>query len=162
MGGQKEQLDRSEDQVVREEIDSLFTNIFLLSLKLENISNRILQKDDLTIKQFLLIAAIDSFEAPPSIKEVAEKTSTTHQSVKEIANRLDRRGFILIEKDPNDKRILRLSTTQKNWDYWESRLSEHENLIFKMFEPFSDDEIHHFNEYVNRFVGHLQLNFKVR
>jgi DNA-binding MarR family transcriptional regulator len=161
MTGNEQLPKRRENKEVRDEIDSLFPNIFLLSLKLENISNRTLQKDDLTIKQFLLIASIESFDHAPSIKEVAEKVSTSHQSVKEIANRLEKRGFISIEKDPNDKRVLRLRTTQKNWDYWESRLGEHEDLIFRMFEIFSNKEIHQFNEMILRFVDHLQTNFNV-
>ena len=161
MEGNNHIFDLRENQDVRDEIDNLFTNIFLLSLKLENISNRTLQKDNLTIKQFLLIASIESFDHSPSIKEVAEKVSTTHQSVKEIAERLERRGFIKMEKDPNDKRILRLKTSEKNWEYWESRLGEHENVIFKLFDPFSDAEIHQFNEFVDRFVNHLRSNFNV-
>ncbi len=154
-----EPIQRRENKKVRDEIDHLFTNIFLQSLKLESISNRALKKDELTIKQFLLIASIESFDHAPSIKEVSKKTSTSHQSVKETATRLQSRGFVSIEKDEDDKRVLRLRTTQKNWDYWESRLEEHEYLIFKIFEIYSDKEIQQFNGFVQRLVDHLQNNF---
>lgn len=154
-----EPTSRRENRKVYDEIDSLFTNIFLQSLKLESISNKTLKKDDLTIKQFLLIAAIGSFEHPPSIKEVARKTSTSHQSVKETATRLEKREFVSIEKDEDDKRVLRLRTTRKNWDYWESRLDEHEKLIFKIFEIYSDEEIFIFNEFIKRMIDHLQNDF---
>ena len=154
-----EKINRRDNQKVRDEIDDVFTKIFLLSLRLENIGNRTLKKDQLTIKQFLLIASIESFDKPPSIKEVADMVSTSHQNVKEIADRLERRGFIKIERDKKDKRILRLKTTEKNARYWESRLDEHEDVIFSLFNPFTDKEIHAFKVLINKFLVHLEDNF---
>ena len=150
---------RREDQVIRDEIDDLFTKTFLLNLRLERICNKVLKKDQLTIKQFLLIASIQSFEEPPSIKEVADMASTSHQNVKEIADRLEKRGFIKIEQDEKDKRILRLKTTEKNAQYWASRLEEHEDVIFALFDPFTDKEIHTFDILINKFLDHLEDNF---
>jgi DNA-binding MarR family transcriptional regulator len=152
-------INRRDNQKVRDEIDDVFTKVFLLSLKMENIGNKTLKKDQLTIKQFLLIASIESFEEPPSIKEVANMVSTSHQNVKEIADRLEKMGFINIERDEKDKRVLRLKTTEKNARYWESRLDEHEDLIFTMFNPFTDREIHTFKVLLNKFLNHLEENF---
>jgi DNA-binding MarR family transcriptional regulator len=152
-------INRRDNKKVRDEIDDVFTKIFLLSLKLESIGNKTLKKDQLTIKQFLLIVSIDSFDEPPSIKDVANMVSTSHQNVKEIADRLEKRGFIKIEKDKNDKRILRLKTTEKNAKYWAYRLDEHEDLIFAMFNPFTDKEIHTFKVLINKFLDHLEINF---
>jgi DNA-binding MarR family transcriptional regulator len=152
-------INRRDNQKVRDEIDDVFTKIFLLSLKLENIGNTTLKKDQLTIKQFLLIASIESFDEPPSIKEVANMVSTSHQNVKEIADRLEKIGFIRIVRDKKDKRILRLETTKKNAQYWAYRLDEHEDLIFAMFNPFTDKEIHTFKVLINKFLTHLENNF---
>jgi DNA-binding MarR family transcriptional regulator len=139
-------INRRDNQKVRDEIDDVFTKIFLLSLKLENIGNTTLKKDQLTIKQFLLIAS-------------ANMVSTSHQNVKEIADRLEKIGFIRIVRDKKDKRILRLETTKKNAQYWAYRLDEHEDLIFAMFNPFTDKEIHTFKVLINKFLTHLENNF---
>jgi DNA-binding MarR family transcriptional regulator len=152
-------INKRENQEVRDEIDDVFTKIFLLSLKMENIGNKTLKKDQLTIKQFLLIASIESFDEPPSIKDVANMVSTSHQNVKEIADRLEKMGFIRIERDQKDKRILRLKTTEKNARYWASRLDEHEDVIFALFDPFTDKEIHTFKVLINKFLDHLEENF---
>jgi DNA-binding MarR family transcriptional regulator len=152
-------INRRDNQKVRDEIDDVFTKIFLLSLRLENIGNKTLKKDQLTIKQFLLIASIESFDEPPSIKDVANMVSTSHQNVKEIADRLEKMGFIKIVRDEKDKRILRLKTTAKNSRYWASRLDEHEDVIFAMFNPFTDREIHTFKVLINKFLNHLEDNF---
>ena len=149
-------INRRENQEVRDEIDDVFTKIFLLSLRLENIGNKTLKKDQMTIKQFLLIASIESFDDPPSIGEVAAMVSTSHQNVREIADRLEKRGFIKIERDKKDKRILRLKTTEKNAKYWVSRLDEHEDVIFALFKPFTDEEIHTFDVLVNKFLDHIE------
>lgn len=149
-------IPREQNEEVRNEIDDLFTKIFLLSRRLEHISNRALKKDQLTIKQFLLIAAIESFDEPPSISQLSHKITTSHQNVKEIADRLQARGFVNIVKDEKDKRVLRLSNTKMNWEYWESRLVEHERLIFGLFDPFSDEEVHQFDQLVNRFLENTE------
>jgi len=149
-------IPREQNEVLTNEIDDLFTKIFLLSRRLEYISNRTLKKDQLTIKQFLLIAAIESFDEPPSISQLSYKITTSHQNVKEIANRLEARGFIKIERDHKDKRVLRLSNTKKNWDYWESRLEEHARLIYGLFQSFTDEEIHNFDVLVNTFLNNTE------
>ncbi len=150
------EIPREENETVRNEIDDIFTKLFLLSRRLEHISNRVLEKDELTIKQFLLIAAIESFDEAPSISKLAHKMTSSHQNVRELADRLQKRGFVKIERDEQDRRVLRLSTTKKNWDYWESRLAEHERYIYRLFKPFSDEEIHHFNRFVNMFLDNTE------
>lgn len=149
-------IPREQNPILIKEIDDLFTKIFLLSRRLEDISNRALKKDQLTIKQFLMIAAIESFDGPPSISQVAHRITTSHQNVREMADRLAIRGFVNIEKDPKDKRIYRLRTTEKNWEYWDSRQEEHSRVIFDLFKPFSDEEIHEFDVLVNRFLDNTE------
>ena len=87
------------EMIVRDMADS-FGYIFLLSRRFEYITDQVLVKDDLTTKQLLALIAIEEgFETLPSITQLAEVLSTTHQNIKKIALQLEKKGFVEIIKD---------------------------------------------------------------
>ena len=133
-----------------------FAKIFLLNNKIQYIIDKELQKDQLTTKQFLLIAAVEKgFDRPPSLKEVAYALGTSHQNIKQIANQLQRKGFIAMEKDSDDRRVTRLNVTEKNRRYWDSRAGEHENIVLGLFNFLSEKEIVFLHSTVNTMLSGL-------
>jgi DNA-binding MarR family transcriptional regulator len=120
----------------------LYGSIFLLARRLEYIVDKELAKDNLTTKQFLMIAVIEKmFEQPPSVKQVAKALGSTHQNVKQMANQLERRGFLRIERDARDRRVLRLKVTEQNRAYWDSRAEEHERFILGIFSGLEEEGV---------------------
>lgn len=135
----------------------LFAYIFLLAQRLEYISNKLLEQDALTTKQFLLLAITEkAFDHEPSLKEVADALGTTHQNVRQMTNQLEKKGFIEVFKDPNDKRVNRLRTTPANKDYWNSRAEKQSREIVEMFKDFSDEEIVSMHDMVLRLYNDLE------
>jgi len=134
-----------------------FAKIFLLNNKLQYIIDKELMKDQLTTKQFLLIATIEkAFDRPPSLKEIAYALGTSHQNIKQIANQLQKKGFIAMEKDPYDRRVTRLKVTEKNRSYWDSRAGEHEKVVLKLFSFLNEKEIDFLNSTVNKMLSGLE------
>lgn len=130
------------EKIIRPELFEIFGKIFFLNNRLEYLGDNELRKDGLTTKQWQLIAVIGKyFTYPPSISEIAEVLSTTRQNIKQIALKLQAKGFIAIETDQNDKRILRLRLTEKNRRYWESKKDEDEAFIESLFSQLTDNEI---------------------
>jgi DNA-binding MarR family transcriptional regulator len=130
------------EKIIRPELFEIFGKIFFLNNRLGYLGDNELRKDDLTTKQWQLIAAIGKyFTYPPSISEIAEVLSTTHQNIKQIALKLQEKEFIAIEKDQKDKRVLRLRLTEKNRRYWESNKDEDEAFIRSLFNSLTDNEI---------------------
>jgi len=130
------------EKTIRPEAFEIFGKIFFMSNRLEYLGDNELRKDDLTTKQWQLIAVTGKyFTYPPSVSEVAEVLSTTHQNVKQIALKLQEKGLISIEKDEKDKRVLRLRITEKNRRYWESKSSEDVAFISSLFYEMTDKEI---------------------
>jgi len=131
----------------KEKLFGLFGNIFLMSRKLEYVVDKELAGDNLTTKQFLTIAVIEKMfgnDYPPSVNQVAEKLSTSHQNVKQIVDQLEKKGFLISERDEKDKRILRLKLTEKNRIFWESRAKRSEEFVMSLFSSFSEREIEEF------------------
>jgi len=130
-----------------------FAMVFLLSHRFEYIANKTLRRDELTTKQFLTIAAIEKgYDHPPSVSEVGEFLNTSHQNVKQLAEQLEKKGFIKIEKDPSDKRRLLLTVTDKNKRYWESKAEEHIAEVKRLFDALTQREIDTFYNLISKLL----------
>jgi DNA-binding MarR family transcriptional regulator len=132
-------------EITEPRVDS-FPLLLFLSHRLEYIGDSELKKDDLTTKQYLTVVVIENlYDHSPSISELAQSLSTTHQNIKQIALQLQKKGFIKIERDENDKRTWRLNVTEKNRAYWNSRAKEHEAIVRSFFASLTDTEIQAFS-----------------
>lgn len=119
-----------------------FGYLFILSRRFEYITDRVLSKDGLTTKQLLVLIGIyGGFTEPPSVSQVAELLSTSHQNVKAIATKLEESGFVKMVRDAKDKRRWLLTLTPKNQEYWDSRFPEHSAAMFSLFKSLSPNEI---------------------
>jgi DNA-binding MarR family transcriptional regulator len=119
---------------------------------LERIMDKAFRQDGLTYKQWLVLAGMGSIPGgPPSLGEVASVIGTSHQNVRQIAGQLERKGFIEMERDPEDRRVLRLSTTEKNARYWEGRDAVHASRVLELFKGLGDEEIALLHDLMARF-----------
>ncbi len=116
--------------------------LFIIQQRWNYYIGKKLANDKITTKQWLMMIIIENaFNHDPSMQEVADAMSTTHQNVKQLAVRLETRGFIKIERDPENKRILRLKTTDESLKYWEERSPEDLKSIAAIFYGLNDDEM---------------------
>lgn len=128
--------------------------LFLIQQRWSYTINKEFQKDNITTKQWLLLIVVGTvFEHYPSMQEVADAMSITHQNVKQLATRLEKSGFIKIERDPKNKRILRLKTTEKSFEYWKKREKEHAKSIAEHFKELENEEI----ESLFKIMGKLEI-----
>ena len=94
----------------------IFALLFLLSNRLETVGSQFLKQ--MTSKQWFLLAAITTcFSTPPSIGEAAAWVGLSHQNVKQVPNRLSEKGFLKLQKDMDDRRVVRLIVTEKAYEY---------------------------------------------
>ena len=125
-----------------QKVFDLFGSIFLLSQKLQYITDHALSNYNLTTKQFLVLAAVDTvFDEPPSLNDVATILATSHQNIKQLAGQLEKKGFMEFEKDPSDMRRLLLKTTKQNRDFWDSHTEENAQFFKELFSTLSREEV---------------------
>jgi DNA-binding MarR family transcriptional regulator len=116
--------------------------LFLVQQRWGYIISKELAGDQITTKQWLMMIVLaNAFQSPPSMQEVADAMSTSHQNVKQLATRLETRGFINIERDSKNKRILRLKVTPECSQYWEKRTPEDIKSIASLFQGLDDEEV---------------------
>jgi len=123
----------------------IFGSVFLLAQRWQCLGDWELSADKLTTKQWLLLATIETFfQSPPTLSEITDAFGTSRQNVKQIALNLEKRGFIEIKPDENDRRILRFSVTQKSRDFWNKRAERDIEYISSLFEGLTEEEIDFF------------------
>ncbi len=116
--------------------------VFMVEQRWRYFIDKDLEPDNITMKQWLMLIVISAgFKSPPSIQEVADAMSTTHQNVKQVAASMERRGFMVLERDPGNKRIIRLKITDRCNELFQRRNAEDEKTIASMFENLTDDEM---------------------
>lgn len=97
----------------------LFGFIFIAANRIDTLLEREFKVFDVTTKQWFLSIVIDNlFDEPPTIKEAAKEMGSSHQNVKQIALKLEQKGLLVLEKDKNDARAIRLKLTERSRDFW--------------------------------------------
>lgn len=120
----------------------IFGGLFHISNKLQAILDKDLSKHGFTAKQWFLNAVIEEFfSSPPSLSEVAEIMGSSRQNVKQIALKLEEKGFLCLDKDEQDKRAIRLRLTDKSYEFWEGLQEESVKFLNEIFRDLNDDEL---------------------
>ena len=69
-----------------------YVNIFICANRLQAIMDS--GFEDITAKQWLAITMIDAFPEPPTLRQISELSGVTHQSMRQIVDRLISKGFL--------------------------------------------------------------------
>ncbi|WP_366924385.1 hypothetical protein MFMK1_001357 [Metallumcola ferriviriculae] len=119
----------------------IFGSLFVLSNKLQVVMDRQLSQYDMTAKQWFLTAVIEEFfSTPPTLTELAEAMGSTHQNVKQIALKLQKKDFVEIIKDDKDRRVTRVRLTKENDAFWKNRSEETSNFFQEFFQDLGEEE----------------------
>ncbi|MBQ9765262.1 MAG: MarR family transcriptional regulator [Lachnospiraceae bacterium] len=118
---------------------------FLLGL-LSAFDNRFQAMADRTIKeiswkQFFAIICINLCKEKPTLKELAEIMGSSHQNVKQILLKLEKKGFVNIVSDENDKRKQRIELTEYCIEFCNKNDEMSVRIMAAMFAGISEEQL---------------------
>ena len=96
---------------------------------------------EISWKQFFAIICIDKCKEPPTLNELSEILGSSHQNVKQILLKLEKKGFIVFEPDKKDKRKQRIKLTDYCRKFCEKNDDMSRAIMGKMFAGVSEKEI---------------------
>lgn len=114
------ELDAAERLLAGADAARCFRLISFVSQRLRYLLDQRLREAGLTTQQGFLLTVVGARQRP-SLGEVAEVMSTTHQNVKQIAIALERKGMLSIVADESDGRVRRLEATDNAAKQWADR-----------------------------------------
>ncbi len=97
--------------------------------------------EEISWKQFFAIICIDLCREAPTIKELAEILGSSHQNVKQILLKLEKKGFVNIYADHQDKRKQRIALTDHCRAFCEKNDAMSTQVMTKMFEGVSQEQL---------------------
>ncbi|HSW06800.1 MarR family winged helix-turn-helix transcriptional regulator [Aquabacterium sp.] len=103
--------------------------------------DRALAPAGITSQQAALLQLIEAQAEAPAISFVAQALGMTHQNVKQIALALERKGFLVIATDANDRRTRRLQLTEHHHQFWRQRNPTDFSSVEAWTAGLTDDEI---------------------
>ena len=96
---------------------------------------------EISWKQFFAIICTSLCKESPTIKELAEIMGSSHQNVKQILLKLEKKGFVDIVVDEKDKRKQRVILTQFCKEFCEKNNEIAEISMKKMFAGIQEEQL---------------------
>ena len=97
--------------------------------------------EEISWKQFFAIICINMYNGKPTVKELAEITGSSHQNVKQILLKLEKKGFVSITADETDKRKQRIELTEYCREFCERNDETSMNIMKTMFSGISEEQL---------------------
>lgn len=136
-----------DDVIKSDKID--FSNIpseyFLLGLlsafenRFQALADNIMK--EISWKQFFAIICISMCKEPPTLNELSDILGSSHQNVKQILLKLEKKNFIKFQEDKLDKRKQRIILTNTCNKFCEKNNETSIQIMQKMFEGIPEKDI---------------------
>ena len=89
----------------------LFGSLLAMGNRLQAAGDRFY--DEITTKQWFVLAVLENFSAPPTLGELARGVGSSHQNVKQLVLKLQQKGYVALAQDGRDARKNRVHRTPK-------------------------------------------------
>lgn len=131
-----------------------FANISQLANKLQNVMD--IGMTEITSKQWLPLIMIGRLDYEPTLKEVAEMCGITHQSAKQLIDKLEEKEYVVVKKDDKDKRFLRISLTEKGEEWSVINMDRNAEFVKAFFSKIGEDELITFSNIQTTLIRDLE------
>ena len=96
---------------------------------------------EISWKQFFAIICINLCRESPTINELSEVMGSSHQNVKQILLKLEKKGFVEMIADEKDRRKQRIVTIKKCEDFCQRNDQGSKIQMNKIFEGISQEQL---------------------
>lgn len=116
-----------------------FAKITLLANKLQAVMS--IGMKDITPRQWLIMIMIGTFKEPPTLKELSNRCGITHQSTKQLLDRLIDKSYVSIVPDEKDKRFMRIKLLEQAEKWSREYATRNAEFVYGLFGDLSEEEL---------------------
>ena len=153
----KNKLDAESVEYPKEKLTTkayIYGVIFSLANRLQNQGDS--RDETVTTKQWFALANIAMFnDFSLNIKQLAQIIGTSSQNTKKLVDLLIRKGYVEMQKDPEDKRNLRIALSKQGKEYYQERSIREEMYLENLFEGLSENEVEQLHESLRLFSANV-------
>lgn len=118
---------------------AIYGMLFSLTNRIQTIGDK--EFGDITLKQHFVLVGLSMFEEAPTLKSMGELIGCSYQNVKRMASQLEKKGYLNIVQDENDKRKFLLVPTEKVRRVEEQKEEATINFMNGLFKDISKEEL---------------------
>ncbi len=96
---------------------------------------------EISWKQFFAVICINMCKEAPTIKELSDILGSSHQNVKQILLKLEKKDFIRFGEDTADKRKQRILLTERCMEFCGKNDEMSRLIMGRMFEEIPEEDI---------------------
>ena len=96
---------------------------------------------EITWKQFFAIICIKLCREAPTLNDLADVMGSSHQNVKQILLKLERKGFVSMTTDGKDRRKQRIVLTDRCREFCEKNDAPSQTIISRIFEGIEENKL---------------------
>lgn len=112
--------------------------------------NNALADMDLTSAQGHILGYLVHCGQAPCPKDVEEEFQLSHPTVSGLLSRMEKKGFIALNPDPDDRRCKRIVLTQKGWELDEIIRNAIRETEERIIQGFTEGEAAQFADFLAR------------
>lgn len=136
----------------------IFGNIFLLANKLQIVMDEALISFEITTKQWVLMQVLEEFfSTPPTLSELSKTMGSSHQNVKQLILKLEKKGFLNIEIDELDNRTIRIKLSEKYYLFCEKSKEAGDKFITKLFEKIEVEKVQDMHDTISKLLHGISI-----
>jgi DNA-binding MarR family transcriptional regulator len=111
---------------------------------------KILGAYDITPSQFIILSFVGDNKTDLSSAQLSRRFLMTPQSMNEVVTTLQRKELLEKNIDPNHKRILRISLTEKGQTMLKQCNAAMDEFEAKLLEDFSKEEVDFYRNFIGK------------
>lgn len=111
---------------------------------------------DLSWKQVFAIVCIDMCREAPTLRELSLVMGSSHQNVKQILLKLEKKGFVTMQTDEMDRRKQRIFLTEKAREFSASHDEQSQKIVGAIFEGIPQEAL----DVTIQTILHMERNLK--
>lgn len=132
----------------------LFGTLFSVNNKLQSIGDRFYE--EITTKQWFLLAALHTFEDAPTFNALSSLMGSSHQNVKQIALKLQQKGYVKIITDAADRRKSRIHLTERFKELQLAYASKENQFLDHLFKDIPKAQLNAALETLNTMIKNME------
>lgn len=118
---------------------AIFNSLFIVTNKLQTIFDNHIP--ELSLKQFLLLSTVRQSKASLTFTQLGELLGCSRQNIKKIADVLEKKGFVTLQKSSADPRAMCICPTEKADVYFQTDFSKYQGELKYLFDVYTEDEV---------------------
>lgn len=118
---------------------AIFSTLFIAGNKLQTLFDKHIP--EISLKQFMLLSIARQAEEQLTFTQLGNLLGCSRQNIKKLAGALEKKGFITIQRSPQDTRALCICLTQKGNDFFQNDFLTHQKELEYLFEVYTEREI---------------------